>query len=208
MLRKIASFISHITHPLWLPTVSTILILYFWQPQKNVLTLFLLPNSAYPSYLILIYVILSTAIIPLLIFYYMQKNNKIDSIKMHTAKERRLPSIILIGIHIINIILFLSLIKAPLLAFVSLIAVLIIAISYISVTFFDFKISLHTSSITAFTVAIFVLYQLHISTLPFLLFMILLSIVVGFARKVVKAHSLTQIFAGYALGILSIVLYL
>ncbi len=208
MLRKIASFISYLSHPLWLPSISSILILYFWPPQKNVPTLFLLPDNAYPNYLILTYVILSTAIIPLLIFYYMQKNNKINSIRMHNAKERLLPSLILIGIHIVNIILFLSLIKAPLLAFVSLVAVFIISISYISIKFFNFKISLHTSSITAFTTAIFVLYQLHISTLPFLLVMIALSIAVGFARRLLKAHSLTQIFAGYALGILSIVLYL
>ncbi len=206
MLHKIANFISYLTHPLWLPTISTVFILFFL-PVADIPKPLHLSDSMFTDTTILVYVIISTAMVPLSIFYYMQKKSKIDSIRMHTAKERILPSIILIGIHFVNMVLFLSWIHAPLLFFVSLLAAFVILVSYIAVSLFDFKISLHTSSIAAFTVAILVLYFMHITTWILVLAMFCLCVFVGVARWVLQAHSLSQILSGYALGGVSIFLY-
>ncbi len=206
MLRKIANLTSYLTHPLWLPTLSAVFILFFL-PLADIPKPLHLSGTMFSDVVILVYVIISTAIMPLFVFYYMQKKSKIDSIRMHTAKERILPSIVLIGIHLVNMVLFLSVLHAPLLFFVSLVAAFVIAVSYVSVSWFDFKISLHTSSIAAFAVATLVLYFMHITTWALVLAMFGLCILVGVARWVLKAHSLSQVLSGYALGVATVLLY-
>lgn len=206
MLKQFATIISYLTHPLWLPSMATVLVLGkpWW---NNILPFSLEISTLLPPYTYIIYVVISSVLLPLVTFQYLLVRNKINSLQMRTSKERIIPSLVLLLIYLINIILFLTVFEHALLAFVFILASYVTLINLIAVAAFKFKISLHTSSISSFAVICAMLYQAHYIDILTLISIATLSIVVGFARWQLKAHSITQIIGGYLLGFSTLFLY-
>ena len=185
--QKLPSVLSVVFHPLWMPVLGTLFIL-FWSG----LYITMLPIEA--KRIILIIMTICTVGFPIALFvFYLMRRWYISK-----RRERMLPLIctaifyyiayrMLHNIHTPHIIQ----------KFILASAVLVFLASIISVFW---KISLHGMGIGGITGMIASLTVVSLALLPVLLVFIILSGVVGYARIRLNAHNPLQYFVGVFLG--------
>ena len=191
-MKNLAKFISVIFHPLIMPTLGLLIILY----SGLDFTLFTFEQKKG----IFLIIFLSTYVIPLSFMPFFMLRKSGFTIYMESARERLMPFLLTSAVYFIAFY-FLRKIGIPSLIlnyiFASAIAVLLTTV----VTYF-WKISIHLVGIGGITGLLFFMsinfnYDVFLfSTLTFLL-----AGFIGSSRLTLNAHSLSQVLAGYALGV-------
>lgn len=175
------------------------IISYLFIPPVNLLVTFIiLSNQIYIEPELKLNTILIALIfgfiLPISVFIYLRKKGRIINDEATKKEERTLPYAIGIGLAIIAIILSVLLelhtfILALWFSYITIQGVMLIVNLY-------WKISAHLIGVGIPLAAMFFLFQSDV------LILFVIPILVGWARLTLKVHTLTQIFAGFLLGVL------
>ena len=192
MERKFARIVSVLFHPLLLPTYALLILIN----TKTHFTLILPENF---RYLTVLFVFLTSFVLPLLIILILLKLGKIKSLEMESRQERVLPLFIVAiffyityyllkqGPHFVIFNIFM--LGATLLVIVSLL------INYIT------KISIHMVALGGlFGTFVGFDLALRLDLRMLLSLIILVAGITGFSRLKLKAHTTGQVYSGFILG--------
>jgi len=187
---SLEKIVSILLHPVFVPTITVFLVVKIY---SNIIVL---ENQAG---IILIGTCVFSLILPLLSVFILLLTKKIDSLEMPKKEERFLP-ILFASIWMILGFYFMKEIfsYAPIMKSIYLGAIYIMLISLLITK--KWKISLHMLAIGSATGVFIMLEFLFGQNLMLLLITILISGTLGYSRLNLKAHSLSQIYAGFIVG--------
>lgn len=192
MEKKFAMAVSIIFQPIFIPLYS----LFVLYNADTYLTYAVQPNIKMWTYGI---TLVNSILIPIGLFYYFLKAGLIESIHMHTAKERSLPFLATIVFHLSTYFWFCKLPIPSLFANLVLGAVISVAVAF--VINLKWKVSIHMlgmGGIVGTIIGLVLRYQ--VDTIPLIMALIILSGVVGYARLRLNAHTPLQVYVGFILG--------
>ena len=190
MSEKISKIISYIFHPVLIPTLGFLLLFnsgfYFslltWDAKRFVLLV----------------VLLTTALLPIISVGILSLNPKFN-IAMEQSKDRILPLLSSSVFYYLGSVLLGRMRAFPIFKLFLMASVLVIII--VLLVSFKWKISNHMAAVGGMTGTLFALsFRTGVNPVWSLLFVVIVSGVVGTARLVLKKHNLKQIVAGYAVG--------
>ncbi len=193
MKKYFAESFSFSFHPLFV-TFYTILFI-FVLPIFNIQTL---GSTMLLSILTLIAI--STVVLPMGSMYYFMRKGIIKSYEMQNRAERTTPyiyTIIYYGItaYMLNRIDFMP-ILIPLVLVIPAVVIMLLLVINLKI-----KISAHAAGMGSLNAIIYVLMQIYYIDLWIpLLVSIVLSIIVLFSRKYLKAHSWLELIIGFVVG--------
>lgn len=188
-----AKLISYLLHPLLMPTYL-LGFLFSWQAY------FAMVLSAKAKWMLLGLIFTNTFILPVLLFLLLIHRRVIESVHMRLREERFLPLLITGGMYFLTFYFLRRLQISPVYYLFFLGASLMVVVALI-VNFYT-KISLHTLSIGAVLGAfIGVAIRFNMAVVPYILALILLSGLVGFARLKLNAHKPYQVYLGFLVGV-------
>lgn len=189
-------YISIILHPIVIPTIGVML--YF----LAIPNIFLKEQK----YTVLSFVFITTYLIPLFMLIFFKKIKLIVDYNLRTIRERKIPVIFMISLFFI---LSISINKIILLRDLSLLFLstslgLLILLIFL---FLKIKISIHLFSLgISIGFFLFLTQQYQQSFLIIIIGLILLSGFLASSRLNLKAHTLKEIYAGWFLGIVSVLI--
>ncbi len=189
---RFAKIVSVLFHPLLVPTYALLMMI-------NLQTHSILVLPLKYRYIIVVFVFLTTFVLPSIIILILLKVGKIKSLEMHSQQERIIPMIIIAaafyGTYFIlkqtslTGLMALFMVGATMLVLISLI------INYIT------KISLHMTAWGGMFGAFFGFALSYHYNLTSILFLIILAIgLVGTARLKLNAHTPAQVYSGFLVG--------
>lgn len=189
---RFAKIISILFHPLLVPTYAMLLMM-----DLQIHSILIMPVKY--RYIIVVFVFLTTFILPSIAIFILLKIGKIKSLEMRSQQERILPMIIIAAAFYVTYyilkqtsftgLMALFMVGATMLVLVSLV------INYIT------KISLHMTAWGGMFGVFFGFAISHHYNLTTILFLILLVIgTVGTARLKLNAHTPAQVYSGFLLG--------
>ncbi len=144
--------------------------------------------------------ILFGMLIPYLYVFFLFKRKLINDLHVPNREDRIKPLIIAIISYIMGYFV-LYILKAPLFLKTVFIISIISAVILTTLTYF-WKVSFHTSWITSVTITSYILFG------KWVLFLLLLIPVVGWARVKIKRHTVMQVALGAVIsGIISVFVY-
>ncbi|MCF6332028.1 MAG: PAP2 family protein [Draconibacterium sp.] len=199
MATKFAKIISIVFHPVLIPTLGFLLLFnsgfYFsmlnWDAKR----------------IVLLVVLFSTCILPLISVAILALNPKFD-ISMEKSQDRVIPLLSSAIFYYIGFVLLGRMEAFPVFKLFLVASVfVIIALLLIS---FKWKISNHMAAVGGITGTIFALsFRSGINPIWSILFVTIISGVIGTARLILNKHKLDQILAGYSLGfsVLYLIIY-
>ena len=189
MNKTVALFLSYFVHPAIMPVLGVAIILFF-SPVYLHRELFSLT---------LIYVFAGTYVFPLLMVFMLKKLGIISSIHLANANERRYPFLASVLFY------YLTAQSVRNFPIPEIIAGYIMAGTLMIVVLWAFlrilKLSAHMAGIGALIALLIVLsisYQVEL--LPIISLLVLSAGFLGTARLVLKAHTYTEIYLGFATG--------
>ena len=190
-MKKAASVISYIFHPLLMPTLGLLLIL------NSGTYLSLLDPAAKRA--ILFVMALGTLFFPLIMVPVLYYRNLVSNLQYATREERLIPQLIILILYIITFIYFARL---PLSRVIHAYVLSVTAILFlVTILNFKFKICIHTAALGGFTGLIIALIFLYSTPLQGALMLSLLTGgITGSARLAMGVHRSVEIYAGYLLG--------
>ena len=148
--------------------------------------------------------VMNTIILPMGVFYYFYKAKLIETIHMHTAKERSLPFLTIVVFQMSTFYVFT---QAPLPSlFPNLVLGAAISVAAAFVINLKWKVSIHMlgmGGIVGTLVGLMLRYQ--VDALNLVLTLILVSGLVGYSRLKLNAHTPLQVYVGFVLGTLILV---
>ncbi len=201
MERKIASIISHVFHPLLMPT-------YLMAVLLNLHTYFALviPFEAKWRLLLLIFAI--TFAFPLLLTYLMLRIRMIRSFEMRSREERVFPLITTVIFFYLAYHLIKGVNISPVYSYFAIGATLIAVITLI-LNFF-WKISIHMLGQGAVFGTLLGISLTFYVNIPGLLFLsIIIAGITGYARLKLEAHKPLEVYTGFLGGaIIMLILFL
>ena len=147
-----------------------------------------------------------TAVLPALPILVMLRKGEINDLFISKKEERTMPYLFSFLAYV-----FWSMFMWRTLQFPMFIVAMGIgsAISIIAITVINlkWKISAHLGGVGGLTGAVFgVCYRMAINPLPFLIIILAISALVALARLELKAHSPSQVLAGFVVGFLAVFL--
>ena len=188
---KFHKFISVIFHPIVIPTI---VVLLFLSLSSDII-------SKERQYLLISIVFFSTYIIPLISLVILKALGVINSLKVNSIKERKIPLFIILVIFyilgklLLNISVFREL---GMLFFGTNLA--LVAVYFLF--FFKIKTSLHVLSMSSTLGFVLIYGSVHsIATLPITMLLIILTGILASARLHLKAHTALEIYLGFFLGL-------
>lgn len=192
MEKKFAKVISIIFHPLLIPTYALLLLV-----NTNTHLTLALPEKM--RYVTVLFVFLTSFVLPLLVMLILLKIGKIKSLEMETRHERILPLLI---VSVFFYLTYYLLKQGPyfMLFNIFMLGATLLVIISLFVNYF-FKISIHMLALGGMfgTFAGFSMtFNLNLSFLLYLI--IFISGLVGYARLKLNAHTPSQVYSGFALG--------
>ena len=201
MKNTTATVVSYILHPLLIPTYIIAFLL-----NMNVFLAFMIPFNVRLMIIGMLFTI--TFAMPAMVIFMMYRRGIISSLQMEIRSERFYPLLLTaifwgLGFNLISRTGLPTVYYQYLLGGVAAIVIAMI-INYF------WKISLHMLGMGGLT-GVFLGFALRIGIdiFPFLAFLILLSGLVGYARLKVNSHNPPQVYAGYIVGVvLMIVVYM
>lgn len=145
--------------------------------------------------------ILNTIVFPVAIFYYFYRAKLIESLHMHTAKERSLPFLTVLVFHMSTFYMFS---RAPMPnLFSNLILGAALSVSVAFVINLKWKVSIHMLGMGGIVGTLMGLaLRYKVDAIEPIMALIILSGIVGFARLRLKAHTPLQVYVGFILGTL------
>lgn len=196
-----AKIISYVFHPLIMPVIGLSII---FNTDSYI-------NYAVPQELkqaVIILVGASTFLIPLLISLLLLNRKIINSLEMETQKERIIPYSITIIFYVFTLYMLKQAHIPPIIFNFIIGATLSIIIAF--VINIKWKISAHMIGIGGLVGALLcvsILLEIYIT--PFFILSLLVAGLVGSARLILKAHTPSQVYAGFAIGVICqiVVLY-
>lgn len=193
MEARISKLLSFLFQPLLMPTVGFFILL-----QMPVYFAVVIPAAA--KWMLMGIIFFTTFFLPAAFIFFMIKKGYIGSLYIDSREERTIPYFITIVFFVLAYYLLKRLQISPIFAYFMLGAILLV-ISIVIINLF-WKISSHMAAIGALTGMIIGLsYFLGILFLNMILFALIISGVVGYARLKLDAHTPAQVYAGYALGV-------
>lgn len=190
---RIARFLSVALHPLIIPTLGMIILFHL-----NTYVSYSLPPQA--KRMILLIVFINSAIAPVLSILLLKKTNLIRDVLLDERTDRMIP-LMLSAIYFFITYYLLRKIALPSLLYFYVIGATILILLTLIITY-RWKISIHMVSmggLTGFLISLALLLHLNIDWMIILAF--LASGFLGTARVKLNAHNLSQVFAGYVMGI-------
>jgi membrane-associated phospholipid phosphatase len=186
--------VSVVFQPIFVPLYSLIILFN----ADTYITYAVQPEVKKFIYLI---TILNTVILPIGVFYYFYRAKLIETIHMHTAKERSLPFLTTIVFHLSTFYLFS---KAPMPSlFPHLVLGAAISVATAFVINLKWKVSIHMlgmGGIVGTIIGLILRYQ--IDAIQLVMTLVLLSGIVGYSRLRLDAHTPLQVYVGFILGTL------
>lgn len=196
MRKGLAHIVSGLFHPLIMPSVG-VLFVFFTTSQ-----IFFLPFQA--QRVILFIVALNTLVIPIIMMPILHKFGLIKSIQMLDHKERVIPLFFTLILYIFS---FYFLARLQIVSALSLFMLgATLAVLLTTIISYWWKISIHMVGIGGLLGLIYVLaLRFQSANIWILIAGVCIAGVIGWARLEVSAHKPSQIYAGFSLGILSVV---
>lgn len=194
---KTARFISIVFHPLLMPTYA-ILMLF----NINSHYLHVLPFNY--KLILLGFVSLFTFILPAASIFFMIKLKLIESLEMHSSKERPIPLIIVALFFYATYHIFSELPVDTIFTLFILGATLLVLISLL-INYF-YKISLHMMALGGLLATLLGFsFLIHQDIRIYLFLIILISGLTGTARLKLEAHTPSQVYTGFLLGVVPVI---
>lgn len=194
-MRNLASTISYIFHPIFITFYLVAISLF--------LPIFVFQN--YPiniKYYILIYVFLLDVAMPISSLVIMKKYGLIASLHIEKKEERTKPYLLMFFFYTITAISFMSIPGIhPIIPFAFILsAIIIVLVNFINRFI---KISAHTTSMAGAAAWFYLLFLVFgINTAMIIIVNVVLLGLVMTARLMLKAHSPSEVYLGFALGII------
>ena len=188
-----AKVISYLLHPLLLPTLGLVMIFHLetsglWAPPQDV-----------QWYLIAV-TFTATCLLPLLNALMLLRMRVISSLSMETRQERKLPYLAAAVFYLTESWL-LTQGEVPVLARALLLGATMLVICVLLINLF-WKISAHMVGIGGLCgMMLAVSYRLQINLHFFLILLFLLAGLSAYARLRLGAHTPSQVYAGFLLGV-------
>jgi hypothetical protein len=193
-VNKLAKFISHIFHPLLVPTYTLAIIFnlkYFFS--------YLIPLKY--KLLLIANVFGFTFLLPLGIIYLLLKLSYVKSYQMQMKNERAFPLLTTCLFYYLTYYLFRSISIPSLITSFFFMSALISLVTLI-INFF-WKISLHMIALGSLAGMLFaVSFRLNIDTSFWIIILLFCTGFAGFARLKLNAHSPMQVYSGFVTGFL------
>jgi hypothetical protein len=187
MIKKIASILSVIFHPLFLFFYLILYLVYFTD-------IFLIYRYSSHLWMFLLYVFLNTILIPLILILFYTRD-----LMMKDKENRTIPYVILIVVYCFMLFFFLKFyISALILRFL---IGLIIGLLCLTIVNKYYKLSLHTFGMGTLLSFFIRIYFLQPTMIYYsLMGVILLAGIIGSARLILEAHSKEELLAGFGIG--------
>ena len=201
MEARIAKIISTVFNPLFIPTYG-VMILF----KLDTFIRYVLPTGA--KNLVLIIVFINTAIAPFIAILFMKKLGLINNLSLNKRNERIMPIIVGVFLYFFTYYILRQSSLPSIVHFYFLGATIVVTISLFITIYW--KISLHMVSmggLTGFLMA--TAFLLRTNTIFWIVVVIFSSGLVGSSRLLLNQHTSGQVFAGYILGVSTmLILYL
>ncbi len=192
-MRTTAKVISTIFHPLAMPIIG-LLIIFNTDTYIN----YAVPLDLKKAIIILVGT--STFIIPLLISLLLLNRKIIKSLEMESQKERIIPYLVTVSFYIFTLFLLEKAAVPPIIYNFIIGATLSIMLAFI--INLKWKVSAHMIGVGGLVGALFcvgILLDIYIT--PFIIFSLLTAGLIGSARLILKSHTPSQIYVGFAVGV-------
>lgn len=200
-MNRLASFFSYMMHPIFMPLLSVYL-------------LFQLPSyinfRLSPAYFNAIYICVSfnLIVVPLSLSLYLKRSGQIQSLRMEHVEERVIPYGITAFFYLMTYFLFMQIKFPDLYLSIFLAATFAVFILFI-LALFKQKVSAHLTGIGGICGLLIVTNQaLEINTILILMIFILLAGILGASRLKLNAHTASQVFWGFLIGLFTQLLVL
>ena len=194
----LAKLLSRLLHPIFIPTITLSII------SIKFVNIIILSNQLN---IIIISVMIFTLLFPLLSILYLLYTHRIKSLQIEERKERILPIIItiiwmLIGYYFLaNILEYAPIIKS---IYLGMIATLFITLSITKY----WKISLHMAAIGGCFGVFLAIQSRYGGVINYVILILILSGLLGYSRAILKAHNMQQIYSGFCLGVLTMIVFI
>ncbi len=196
---KIARIISYVFHPLLMSMYSFLLLFNMDAYFASIL-------SFKGKLIILSFIFLSTFVFPSVFTYVLYKRKFISSMHLEKKEDRNIPFIFTI---IFYYGAFYMLKNNDGIPAIYLILMLVSTLMVILIFFINlkYKISIHSMSIGALNgLLIGVAYRFQLDLSLIIIISILIAGFIGYARIAMNAHRPSEVYSGYFIGFLSLVL--
>ena len=201
MEERFAKIISYIFHPLIMPTIGICIIL-------NTNTYIGYSTSDPTKWFTMLVIFMSTFMLPALLAAYLLHSGLISSFHMPTANERRLPFLLTAIIYYFT---YYAIRQLPIIitefSLPSIIYVIILGATFsillALIINFKWKISVHMIGIGGLVgtmLGVSLKYSTNFNAI--ICATILIAGLIGFSRLKLKAHRLSQVYAGFIMGLL------
>jgi hypothetical protein len=192
MEKKIATLISWLLHPLWMPFITFVLLLWTDPAIQGLLPL--------TSRLVLAGIFFFVTIfLPLVFTAILYKTEIISSFYMEKQEERIYPLLVTGVFYYLAFYLLKGIKISPAISLFMLGSTIILAV--VLILTFSRKVSFHTSAMGGLT-GLLLGFPDHFGGMPYLLYaVILLAGITGTARLMLNAHKSSDIYIGFLVGV-------
>ena len=189
-MKKILPLFSYVFHPLFVPVYATLFYLF--------------SNNSYflsqEKYFVLLQVVISTILLPTIIFLGLRSTGKISSAMAPLISERKIPLVLQCFLIIFLVRTTITIERYAELHFFFLGALLSTLIALV-LLFANMKVSLHMIGISALTFFVLGL-NLHFQTqnMVAILFLTLMNGFIASSRLEMNAHTAKELILGFLIG--------
>ena len=191
----LAKLLSRLLHPIFVPTITLAII------STKFLNIIILSNQLN---IIIIGTVIFTLLFPLLSILYLLITKRIKSLQIEEKEERILPILftiiwMLIGYYFLgNILEYAPVVNSIYLGMIATLGITLLITKY-------WKISLHMAAIGGCFGVFLNLQYIYGGVINYVIFILILSGLLGYSRAILKAHNMRQIYSGFLLGVLMLV---
>ena len=187
----LAKLLSRLLHPIFIPTITLAII------STKFLNIIILSNQLN---IIIIGTVIFTLLFPLLSILYLLFTKRIKSLQIEEKEERILPILftiiwMLIGYYFLgNILEYAPVVNSIYLGMIATLGITLLITKY-------WKISLHMAAIGGCFGVFLNLQYIYGGVINYVIFILILSGLLGYSRAILKAHNMRQIYSGFLLGV-------
>jgi len=199
MLKKIAQSFSITFHPLLMPTIGIVLLLYTDS--------YLVYIPAQAKNTIILLIAIGTMVLPLVMLPIFLLQGKINSIQLNKQKERLYPLALTSGFYLLTFILFQ---KIPIVKFLhAYILGAFLSVAAGTIISLKWKISAHMIGLGGLTgLVVMASLNLNINLYFSLIGVIIATGLTGSSRLYLRAHTPEQVYSGYLVGLVIMIVSL
>lgn len=193
MSRSVASLISYITHPGFVPVTLFAILMFF---DKGIM-----PGNLKYQLTMLGFIFNFTFLLPFLIIYFLYSRKAISSLKVPTREERIVPFGIITICY--TFLVFLFNYKLPsMYLFTQIMATIAITQAICTIITTKFKISIHSAALSGM-LGVLMALEINLSELDLFVPILATVVVAGLsmtARLTLNAHTPKQVLYGFVVG--------